>query len=117
MTEYPKDDIVVLINRDGMGQADEELRHKLVRTWLNMLDLDDRLPQKICFYAEGVKLACAGSPVLEELDSLADKGVELIVCTTCLNHYQIIDDLAAGKAGGMKEIVAAQWAAKKVITL
>ena len=112
-----KDDIVVLVNRDGMGQTDAELSHKLFRTWLNMLDLDDRLPRMICFYAGGVRMACAGSPVLEELESLAGKGVELVVCTTCLNHYGILDDLVVGVAGGMKEIVEAQWGAQKVITL
>jgi len=112
-----KDDIVVLVNRDGMGHAETDLSHKLLRTWLNMLDLDDRLPRMICFYAAGVRMTCAGSPVLEELESLAGKGVELVVCTTCLNHYGILDDLAVGTAGGMKEIVEAQWEAGKVITL
>ena len=108
---------VIVINQDGMGQADPELTHKLVKTFLNMLDLDDRLPRAVCFYAEGVKLAVAGSPVLEELESLAGKGVELIVCTTCLNHFGMLDELAVGTAGGMKEIVDAQDTAAKVITL
>lgn len=117
MADYPKDDIVVIINSDGMGRAEPGLAHKLVGTWLNMLDLDDRLPRTICFYGEGVRLACAGSPVLEELRSLAEKGVELVVCTTCLNHYGLLDDLQVGTAGGMNDIVAAQWAAAKVITL
>lgn len=110
-------DIAVIINNNGMGQADTGLSHKLVQTWLNMLDLDDRLPGTICLYAEGVKLACAGSPVLEELQSLAAKGVNLIVCTTCLNHFGLLDSLQAGVAGGMKEIVEVQWSADKVITL
>jgi len=117
VTEYAKDDITVVINSNGMGQTDQALSHKLIRTWLNMLDLDDRLPRTICFYAEGVKLACSGSPVLEELQSLAGKGVELIVCTTCLNHFGLSAELQAGTAGGMKEIVAAQWGAGKVLTL
>jgi intracellular sulfur oxidation DsrE/DsrF family protein len=108
---------VIVINHNGMGQADPKLAHKLVKTYLNMLDLDDRLPRAICFYAEGVKLAVAGSPVLEELESLAGKGVELIVCTTCLNHFDMLGQLAVGVAGGMKEIVDAQDAAAKVITL
>ena len=108
---------VVVINHDGMGQAEPELAHKLVKTYLNMLDLDDRLPRTICFYAEGVKQAVADSPVLEELESLAGKGVELIVCTTCLNHFGALEELAVGVAGGMKEIVEAQDGAAKVITL
>ena len=117
MTDYTKEDVTIIINSNGMGQADTALSHKLVKTWLNMLDLDDKLPGTICLYAEGVKLACADSPVLEELQSLTDKGVELVVCTTCLNHFELLDDLSVGVAGGMKEIVDAQWAAAKVITL
>ena len=107
----------ILINHNGMGQADTNLTHKLASTFLNLLDLDDKLPETICFYADGVKLAVKGSPVLEELGSLADKGVKLVVCTTCLNHFELFDDLAVGEAGGMKDIIEAQWAVDKVITL
>ncbi len=109
--------VVIVINNNGMGVADKTLAHKLVSTFLNMLDLDDRLPAAICFYAEGVKLAVSGSPVLDELRSLAGKGVRIIVCTTCLNHYELFDDLQVGMAGGMKDIVEVQWEAGKVITL
>ncbi len=116
MTASANANLTVVVNNNGMGQAEPALSHKLIKTWLNMLDLDDRLPRAICFYAEGVKLACTGSPVLEELQSLAAKGVDLIVCTTCLNHFDILDELQAGVAGGMKEIVDAQWSASKVIT-
>ena len=34
-------------------------------------DLEDRLPRRICFYGEGVRLACEGSPVLDQLPDLA----------------------------------------------
>lgn len=108
---------VIVINRHGMGQADETLSHKLVQSFLNMLDLGENLPTAICFYAEGVKLTVTGSHVLEELRALADKGVRLIVCTTCLNHYELLDALQVGDAGGMKDIVDAQAAAEKVITI
>jgi selenium metabolism protein YedF len=116
MTSSTKQDLTVIINNNGMGRSEPALGHKLIKTWLNMLDLDDRLPGTICFYAEGVKLACTGSPVLEELQSLADKGVALIVCTTCLNFFELLDELQVGTAGGMKDIVDAQWSAAKVIT-
>jgi len=108
---------VIVINNNGMGVAEPALSHKLVSTFLNMLDLGDRLPAAICLYAEGVKLAVGGSPVLEELRSLTEKGVRLIVCTTCLNHFGLLDDLQVGTAGGMKDMVETQWEAQKVITL
>jgi intracellular sulfur oxidation DsrE/DsrF family protein len=108
---------VILFNHNGMGQAEPALAHKLAGTYLELLDLDDRLPRTICFYAEGVKLAVKNSPVLDELATLAQRGVELLVCTTCLNHFELLDDLAVGKAGSMKDIIEAQDAGAKVITL
>lgn len=108
---------VIVVNNNGMGPTDPVLAHKLVSSYLNMLDLGEKLPVAICLYAEGVKLAVEGSPVLEELGSLVDKGVRLLVCTTCLNHFGLLDNLRVGTAGGMKDIVDVQWEADKVITL
>lgn len=107
----------IVFNHNGMGQGDTILTHKLASSFLNLLDLDDRLPGTVCFYADGVKLAVQGSPVLEELESLAEKGVRLIVCTTCLNFFDLYDELAVGEAGSMKDIIEAQWDAEKVITV
>jgi len=108
---------VIVISNYGMGHAPTELGLKLVQTYLNLLDLDDRLPTAVCLYGEGVKLAVEGSPVLEELRSLAAKDVRVIVCTTCLNFFGLMDQLAAGTPGSMKDIVELQWSVKKVITL
>jgi selenium metabolism protein YedF len=108
---------VIVINNNGMGQAETSLTRKLVRTYLELLDLDNRLPRAICFYADGVKLTVKGSPVLEELESLAARGVDLIVCTTCLNHFDLLENLAVGQAGTMKDIIETQDVAEKVITL
>ncbi|MCP4290640.1 MAG: preprotein translocase subunit TatB [bacterium] len=108
---------VVIINNNGMGQADTPLTHKLAKAFFNMLDLGEKLPTAIGFYAEGVRLTVSESPVLEELKSLEEKGVQLIVCTTCLNHFNVFNDLQVGTAAGMKEIVDAQWNSDKVITL
>lgn len=112
------DGCVIVINRAGMGHGDAVLtRDKLAPAFLNMLDLGGKLPAAICFYAEGVHLTLDDSPVLEELKSLESKGVDLIVCTTCLNFYEVLGRLAVGEAAGMKEIVDAQWGAGKVITI
>ena len=109
--------VTILVTRNGMGQAPPELAHKLVASYLDLLELEDRLPGHICFYAEGVKLACEGSPVLEVLGELARRGVQLIVCTTCLRFYELESRLAVGEAGDMRRIQAAQWEAGKVVTI
>lgn len=110
-------DTVILITRDGMGTADRELAHRLAASYLDLLELEDRLPRAICFYAEGIRLACEGSPVLEALTDLAAREVRLLVCGTCLAHYDLESRLAVGESSNMREIQALQWEAGKVITI
>ncbi|MCB0211333.1 MAG: DsrE family protein [Anaerolineae bacterium] len=108
---------VVMVTRNGMGQADESLQHKLFQTYLKLLDDSNTLPAVICFYTEGVKLVTTGSPVIAELKALEAKGVHLVICSTCLNTYNLQDQVEVGIVGGMTDIIEAQWRAEKVITL
>jgi sulfur relay (sulfurtransferase) complex TusBCD TusD component (DsrE family) len=110
-------DTVILITRNGMGEADQVLQQKLIGTYLKLLDEHAILPGAICFYTEGVHLTVEGSPVLEILQSLDKKGVRLILCSTCLNYYNLIDKVRVGIVGGMGDILEAQRRAAKVITL
>ena len=107
----------ILVTNNGMGKSDQELQHKLIKTYLTLLNKNDYLPSVIAFYTDGVKLLVSGSPVLEELEALEAKGVRLIACGTCLNHFGLQDDLQVGLQGGMTDIIEAQWRAEKVITL
>ncbi len=108
---------VILVRADGMGQANPELQHTLIAKYFQILLDDGKLPAAICFYTEGVRLTCAGSPVLEQLRALQEAGVTLIVCSTCLNYFQLADQHRVGIVGSMADIVEAQWRADKVITL
>lgn len=110
-------DTVILISRNGMGEADQVLQYKLMDTYLKLLDEHDILPGAICFYTEGVRLVTGGSPVLETLQSLEHKGVRLILCSTCLNYFELIDQVKVGIVGGMGDILEAQRLAAKVIML
>lgn len=109
--------VTLLVTNNGMGNADEALRHKLIRTYFQLLDDSNTLPNVICFYTEGVKLVTHASPVLDLLRALERKGVTLTICSTCLNYYGLVDQVAVGVVGGMTDIIEAQWRADKVITL
>lgn len=100
-----------------MGSGDLALQRKLINTYLALLNDSETLPGAICFYTEGVRLVVAGSPVLEALHALQAKGVHLILCATCLDHYGLLDQVEVGIIGGMTDIIEAQWRARKVITL
>lgn len=110
-------DTVLLINRNGMGYAEEELQQKLITTYFTLLNESDDLPAAICFYTEGVRLVTAGSPILSQLKTLEAKGVRLILCNTCLNYLKLADQVEVGIVGGMTDILEAQLRAEKVITL
>jgi sulfur relay (sulfurtransferase) complex TusBCD TusD component (DsrE family) len=107
----------VMLNRDGMGQAEAELRHKLITTYLTMLLEGEALPAAVCLYAEGVRLGCAGSPVIELLRRLSDKGVPVILCSTCLGYFDLREKVQVGIVGGMHDIIEVQMRVDKVITL
>lgn len=107
---------VIVINRNGMGDAPEELGYKLVQTHLSLLQ-GEWLPSAICLYAEGVKLTVNGSPVLDQLQELSQQGVLILICSTCLNYYGLIDEVVVGTVGGMNDIMDVQHHANKVITL
>ena len=108
---------ILLIIHNGMGQADEKLQLTLVGKYLELLAQHSDLPSAICFYTEGVKLVCEGSPVIEQLRALESKGVRLVICSTCLNYFQLTDKVRVGIVGGMGDILEAQANAEKVITL
>ncbi len=117
MSAGKSDSTAVLVTRDGMGSADETLQNKLFSTWLKLVLENDSLPGAVCFYTEGVRLVVEGSPVLAELRELESRGVHLIICKTCLDHFGLGDKVRVGLVGGMGDIVAAQWTAEKVVTL
>ncbi len=111
------DQTVLLFTRNGLGDAPAELQRQLAAKFLQ-LSLDaNTLPAKILFYTDGVKLACEGSPVVDELQALKDRGVELILCSTCLDYFGLRDRVQVGIVGGMPDIIEALSAAGKVISL
>jgi hypothetical protein len=113
----PDSETVLLITRNGMGDAEPALQQKLMTTYFKLLDENNLLPAAICFYTNGVRLAVEGSPVLELLKSLEAKGVRLILCSTCLNTFNLTGQVRVGIVGGMADILEAQRGAGKVISL
>ena len=110
-------DAIILITKDGMGTAHTELQHKLLDTYLRLVLENNSLPAAICFYTEGVKLVTEGSPFLERLAQIEQKGVRLVICSTCLNYFDLVDKVRVGIVGGMQDILEYQINADKVITL
>ena len=108
---------VLLITRNGMGDAEPDLQQKLITIYFKLLDENNILPAVICFYTNGVHLVVNGSPVIDTLKSLEAKGVRMVLCSTCLNYFNLADQVQVGIIGGMADILEAQRRAGKVISL
>ena len=113
----PDSETVILVTRNGMGDAEQALQHTLITTYFKLLDENNILPAAICFYTNGVKLLVKDSPVIGSLRSLESKGVRLILCSTCLNYYNLTGQVQVGIVGGMTDIIEAQRRAAKVISI
>jgi selenium metabolism protein YedF len=108
---------IILVTRNGMGQADSELSHKLINSYFDLLIAHDKLPECVCFYAEGVKLCTEGSPILDVLKELEERGVKLSICGTCLNFFGLTKKIKVGQVGNMLGLIETQWNSEKVITI
>jgi intracellular sulfur oxidation DsrE/DsrF family protein len=117
MSSLPKRTVFVF-NSYGMGHTeDADLKIRLAKKLLALIADADPLPSQICFYTDGVKLCVNGSPVLDELRTLAGKGVELVLCSTCLETFGLRDQVAVGIVGGMGDIITALMNAENAVTL
>lgn len=105
---------LLVLKRAQLGVGDADLGQKVLGTFLRkaiaLRDLDT-----IAMFNEGVKLVSADSPVLAELTLLEERGVDLMPCGTCLEHYGVAP--AVGKVSDMDTILRELDRAGKVIDL
>lgn len=110
--------IVILIADQFAGRGDPELGQLLMRSFFHTLTEVMPLPDTIIFMNSGVRLVTAvGSAILEDLHTLANQGVQLLACGTCLGHYNLKDKVAVGEISNMYTIAETLLNAGKVISL
>jgi selenium metabolism protein YedF len=109
--------ILVMCATDRMGFGDDELGRKLMVNFLRTLREMGPELWRLVFVNNGVKLAVEGSEVLKDLQELENGGVAILVCGTCLNHFNLLEKKQVGETTNMLDIVTAMQLADKVINL
>lgn len=110
--------IVVLVAGEHLGRGEHaELGAVLMRSWFHTLGEVRPTPDVIILVNSGVKLAVEGSPVLEDLRALADCGVQLLACGTCLGYYGLKNELAVGDVSNMYTIAETLLGAGRVVSI
>jgi len=107
---------VVNITSDKMGRGDDDLGGILMQSFVNTLIKLDPIPSKIIFYNSAVTLCIESSPVVDSLKELENKGVELLICGTCADFFDIKDKIGAGTISNMYTILETLNSADRVIT-
>jgi selenium metabolism protein YedF len=107
--------VVVYINSHLMGIGEEALGTILMRSFLRtLLDLETK-PSRLILVNAGVRLSSEGSEVLETLQALSDKGVEILSCGTCLDFYGLKEKLKVGKISNMYDIAQSLLEADRLV--
>jgi selenium metabolism protein YedF len=94
-----------LVLSDRLGRGDDELGALLMKNLLYALARTEEPPREVLFMNHAVKLACAGSASIEDLELLVEAGCAVKSCGTCLDFLGLKEQLAVGVAGTMPEAV------------
>lgn len=109
--------IMVMIATDRMGYGDDMLGKLLLINFIKTLaEMGDEL-WRLVFVNNGVKLTVGGSEVLGVLKVYETEGLNILVCGTCLNHFNLLDRKEVGETTNMLDIVTAMQLADKVINI
>ena len=109
--------VLVMAATDRMGFGDDELGKKLMVNFVKTLKEMGPELWRLVFVNNGVKLATAGSEVLPSLIELEKSGVSILVCGTCLDHFNLLDKKQVGETTNMLDIVTAMQLADQVINV
>ena len=96
---------VVLIGSDVLGSPDKQLGIILMGNFLRLMGDRDKLPSHVILWNGGVMLASEDSSSLEYLKILQDRGVEIIICRTCVEYFGLENKIAVGEIDGMVRIL------------
>ena len=109
--------IMVMVANDRMGHGDDTLGEKLMVSFLKTLKEMGEELWRLVFVNNGVKLTIGGSEVLPVIKELEKEGIHILVCGTCLTHFDLLDQKQAGETTNMLDIVTAMQLADKVINI
>jgi len=107
--------LVVVLSDNHMGRGDDVLGDILIRSFVHTLLQLKPLPDTVICYNSGVKLAAKDSEVLDDLQQLAKDGVDILVCGTCVNYFEISDQVAAGHISNMYDIAETMAGAGRLL--
>ena len=107
----------LFFSADQIGRGDEALGKILVRGMLYTLSELERPPAALVFMNSGVRLAAEREDTIELLKKIDARGVQILVCGTCLDFYHLTEKLQAGRVSNLYEITELFLSSAMVVTV
>jgi selenium metabolism protein YedF len=108
---------VFLVASDSLGEGSEDLGRLLMKNFIiTLLDVTE-MPERMLFINRGIFLTTEGSEVIEALQQLACRGVEILSCGVCLDFFHRREKLCAGTITNMFTIAESMLRTGSVIRL
>ncbi|MBS5788683.1 MAG: sulfurtransferase-like selenium metabolism protein YedF [Clostridioides difficile] len=115
-----KDDLenrCIFITKDKMGSGNDELGEVLIKGFVYTLTETKPYPKSILLVNGGIKLSTVNEDTVGNLKILEDAGVEVLSCGTCLDYYDLKDELKVGTVTNMYSIVESLKNSSNTITI
>ena len=109
-----KKTLLLIIGTDSLGK-DEDLGKQLIKGFFDTMKVYKQLPHTIFFLNAGVKLTTVNMETIAVLKEIADLGVEIYSCGTCLKHYNLESELKVGYRGTTNHVVEGMQDFDKVV--
>jgi len=109
--------IMVMVASDRMGSGDDELGAKLMVNFIKTLKEMGGDLWRLVFVNSGVRLTIDDADPLEDIQALEENGLTVLVCGTCLDHFDLLERKQVGQTTNMLDIVTAMQLADKVINI
>lgn len=108
---------VIFIGSDVVGGGDRKLGEALVKSFLYACTENEDRPARMVFMNSGVRLVTENDETASHVKKLEDGGVEIIVCGTCLDFYDLKDHLQVGRVSNMYEIQSVLIGADRLVSV
>lgn len=96
---------VILVSSNQLGRGDQVLGENILETYFTLLKQRKELPAAVFCMNSGVLTMTDESLVSVHLKEMEEKGVSILACKTCVDHYKVDEKITVGKISGMADFI------------
>jgi hypothetical protein len=109
-------EILYVLTGKTIGSKYDDLGERLMGNFLLTLASSQHTSTTIFLMNNAVELAAEGSNYLDELETLANNGCDILLCMTCVEFFSLSSKIKVGALSNMKTLVEKMNTFEKVIS-